>query len=92
VSDAFKLAAQISGKRAPMIGSPIIAKTMSILATPFDKVLPESYTSEGLRVIAGTTYLGDNSKAKRQLGYNPHPFRESWEETVRHEMKLLGIS
>jgi len=90
VSDAFKLAAQISGKRTPMIGAPIIAKTMSILATPFDKVLPETYTSEGLRIIAGVTYIGDNSKAKRELGYDPRPFREGWTETVKHEMTLLG--
>lgn len=90
-ADAFKLAAQISGKRAPMIGSPIIAKVMSILATPFDKILPETYTSEGLRIIAGVTYLGDNGKAKRELGYNPRPFRDGWTETIRHEMKLLGM-
>lgn len=90
-ADAFKLAAQISGKRAPMIGSPSIAKAMSILATPFDKVLPETYTSEGLRIIAGVTYIGDNGKAKRELGYNPRPFRDGWTETIRHEMKLLRM-
>jgi nucleoside-diphosphate-sugar epimerase len=90
-ADAFKLAAQISGKRAPMIGLPIIAKVMSILAAPFDKVLPETYTSEGLRIIAGVTYIGDNSKAKRELGYDPRPFRDGWTETIRHEMKLLGM-
>jgi nucleoside-diphosphate-sugar epimerase len=44
-----------------------------------------------LRVIAGVTYMGDNSKARRELGYNPRPFREGWAETVRHEMKLLGM-
>lgn len=90
-ADVFKLAAQISGKRAPMIGSPALAKAMSIMARPFDKVLPETYTSEGLRVISGVTYLGDNSKAKRDLGYNPRPFHEGWAETVKHEMKLLGM-
>jgi nucleoside-diphosphate-sugar epimerase len=53
--------------------------------------VPETYTSEDLRVIAGVTYIGDNSKAKRKLGYNPHPFREGWEQTLRHEMSLLGM-
>jgi nucleoside-diphosphate-sugar epimerase len=48
-------------------------------------------TSEGLWEITGTTYLGDNSKAKRELGYNPRPLSEGWSETVRHEMKLLGM-
>jgi dihydroflavonol-4-reductase len=62
-----------------------------MLARPFDMILPPTYTSEGLRIVAGVTYMGDNSKAKRELGYNPRPFREGWEETLRHEMKLLGI-
>jgi len=42
-----------------------------------------------LRVIAGVTYLGDNAKAKRELGYNPRPLQEGWKETLQHEMNLL---
>lgn len=89
--DAYQIASKVSGRKAPMAGSPNMMKVMSALVRPFDAVLPESYTSEGLRVIAGTTYLGDNSKAKRELGYNPRPVSEGWAETVRHEMKLLGM-
>ncbi len=91
LADAFKLASQISGKRPPMVAPAQMMKVMSVLARPFDSILPPSYTSEGLRVIAGVTYMGDNSKARRELGYNPRPFREGWAETVRHEMKLLGM-
>jgi nucleoside-diphosphate-sugar epimerase len=92
VADAFKLASQITGKRAPMIVPYQIMKALSILVKPLDNFLPETYTSEGLREIAGPTYLGDNSKAKRELGYNPRPFREGWGETLRHEMKLLSMN
>ena len=91
LADAFQLASQISGKRPPMVAPAQMMKVMSVLARPFDSILPPSYTSEGLRVIAGVTYMGDNSKARRELGYNPRPFREGWAETVRHEMKLLGM-
>jgi nucleoside-diphosphate-sugar epimerase len=91
LADAFQLASQVSGKRPPMVAPAQMVKVMSILAKPFDSFLPPAYTSEGLRVIAGVTYMGDNSKARRELGYNPRPFREGWEETVRHEMKLLGM-
>ncbi|MDQ2693136.1 MAG: NAD-dependent epimerase/dehydratase family protein, partial [Chloroflexota bacterium] len=91
LADAFKLASQISGKRAPIVAPALIVKIMSILARPFDRFLPPSYTSEGLRAVAGVTYMGDNSKARRELGYRPRPFREGWEETVRHEMKLMGM-
>ncbi len=90
--DAYLLASKVSGKKAPMAGSPKMMKVMSVLASPFDAVLPEAYTSEGIRVIAGTTYLGDNSKAKRELGYNPRPVSEGWVETVRHEMSLMGMN
>jgi nucleoside-diphosphate-sugar epimerase len=60
-----------------------------VLVQPIDSLLPESYTSEGLRIIAGVTYIGDNAKAKRELGYNPRPLQEGWKETLQHEMILL---
>ncbi|HJQ14293.1 MAG TPA: NAD-dependent epimerase/dehydratase family protein [Anaerolineales bacterium] len=91
LANAFQLASQISGKRPPMVVPPQMLKIMSVFAKPFDKILPPTYTSEGLRVIAGVTYMGDNSKARRELGYHPRPFREGWAETVQHEMKLLGM-
>jgi len=89
--DVFKMAAEISGKRVPMKAPYQMFKVMSILAKPFESILPPTYTAEGLRVVAGTTYWGDNSKAKRELGYNPRSFREGWTETVLHEMSLIGI-
>lgn len=89
--DAYQIASRVSGKRAPMGVSPKLMKAMSVLVRPLDFLMPESYTSEGLRVISGVTYIGDNSKAKRELGYAPRPVSEGWAETVRHEMKLLGM-
>ena len=89
--EAFKLASQITGKRAPMVVPYQIMKALSVLVKPLDNFLPETYTSEGLRVVSGVTYWGDNSKAKRELGYNPRPFRDGWEATLRHELKLLGM-
>lgn len=88
--DAFKLASEITGKPLPRVVAPGMLAVMSRLAKPFDRFLPPTYTSEGLRVIAGVTYMGDNSKAKRELGYNPRPLREGWQQTLQHEMKLLG--
>jgi nucleoside-diphosphate-sugar epimerase len=89
--DAYVIASQVSGKRAPMAVSPRLMKALSVLVTPFDAILPESYTSEGLRIIAGVTYLGDNSKARREFGYNPRPVSEGWAETIQHEMSLIGL-
>jgi nucleoside-diphosphate-sugar epimerase len=88
--EAFQLASHITGKPAPAIVPYQILKLMSYLVKPFDAVMPEIYTSEALRVFAGPTYWGDNSKAKRFLGYNPRPLREGLESTLKHEMSLLG--
>ena len=66
---------------------------MSAIMYVFDKFipLPESYTGEGLRVIAGVTYIGNNNKARSELGYDPRPLKEGLTETLKHEMKLLGM-
>lgn len=92
IADAFKLGSQITGKRAPVVVPYQIMKALSVLVRPFDNFLPETYTSEGLRVVAGVTYWGNNSKAKRELGYDPRPFRDGWGETLLHEQKLLNQS
>jgi len=53
--------------------------------------LPPSYSAESLRVMAGSTYLGDNSKARRELGFRPRALPEGLIDTLRYEMKLLGM-
>jgi nucleoside-diphosphate-sugar epimerase len=87
--DAFQLASETAGVRAPGVAPAGLLKAMSVLVAPLDAWLPDAYTSEGLREIAGVTYLGDNAKAKRDLGYHPRPLREGWVATVKHEQKLL---
>ena len=89
--EAFRLASHITGKRAPMAVPYQIMKVMSYLVKPFDNFLPEMYTSEGLRIVSGVTYWGDNRKAKRFLGYNPRPLSKGLEATLRHEMSLLEM-
>ncbi len=89
--DAFKLAHHITGKPMPMLVSPRILKVLATLVKPFDAILPEIYTSEALRVLAGATYWGDNGKARRFLGYSPRPLTEGLESTLKHEMSLLGM-
>jgi dihydroflavonol-4-reductase len=53
--------------------------------------LPEDYSAEYLRINAGVTYIGDNGKARRELGYSPRPLEDGLAETLRHEMRLLGM-
>ena len=62
-----------------------------MLAQPFDAFLPETYTSEGLRIVAGVTYIGSNAKAKRELGYKPRPVATILRDVLPYEMQKLGI-
>jgi len=90
--EIMKIAEEITGIPASPALPPRIFKAMAVLAGLLEKVLPlpESYTGEGLRTIAGVTYTGDNSKARRELGYKPRPLIEGLRETIAYEMKLLG--
>lgn len=92
VVEMYRVAAEVSGAKMPTVLPDEILLIMSRLARPFDKWLPDALTSEGLVTVAGLSYLADDSKARRELGFNPRPIREGWAETVRHEMELLGMS
>ena len=92
---ALDLASEITGIPAPRLRlNPAMLRVASKLVVPFEKILPlpSGYTAEGLRVVAGVTYIGDNSRAKRELGWSVRPLREGLSETLRHEMKLLGMT
>lgn len=51
--------------------------------------LPDQYSSEFLRISAGVTYLGDNAKARRVLGYAPRSLEEGLKETLAWEQERL---
>jgi nucleoside-diphosphate-sugar epimerase len=92
--EALHMAQAITGIPAPRSLPPAVFAAMALLAGLAEPLvtLPDLYTSEGLRVLAGTTYIGDAAKAKRELRYNPRPLAEGMAETLRHEMQLLGIT
>jgi nucleoside-diphosphate-sugar epimerase len=92
--ESMQIASEITGVPQPgMQVGPGMMKAMAACMGVIEKVisLPESYTREGLLTIAGVTYIGDNSKAKRELGFNPRPLKVGLRETLEHEMKILGM-
>lgn len=54
--------------------------------------MPPRYTYEGLIVTAGVTYLGDNAKARRELGYEPRSLEAGLRITLEHEMRLATMN
>jgi nucleoside-diphosphate-sugar epimerase len=94
LEDALVLAEQITGVPAPRLrAAPGLLKAMSRLMGVVEKVVPvpDAYSAEYLRINAGVTYIGDNAKARRELGYNPRPLKVGLAETLHHEMRLLGM-
>ena len=72
--------------------SPGMMKMLSVLMKimePVVKPVP-AYSSEGLRVMAGATYLGDNAKARAELGYNPRSLEDGMRETAAFLIKEHG--
>lgn len=92
--DALGIAHRISGKRQPRAVNPSVMSFLSKLMSVFEVIipLPPDYTSENLRIMAGTTYLGDNSKAKAELDYAPRPLSAGMSSTLWNEMRLLGMT
>ena len=80
--DGIEMAAQITGIPAPRLRpSPALLRFIAMITR-----------SEFLRVSAGVTYLGNNAKAKRELGMRHRPIEEGLRETRLAEMRSLGIS
>jgi nucleoside-diphosphate-sugar epimerase len=89
---ALDLAAEITGVPAPTLKLPPgVLRATSILVRPLERLvsLPSAFTSEGLRIIAGVTYIGTSARAQRELGWQPRSLRDGLTETLRHEMALL---
>ncbi len=92
--DALNIAAGITGIPAPRFHIPPAAmKGIAMMMSVLERAMPvpPNYSAEYLRVGAGTTYIGDNTKARRELGYAPRPLEEGLRETLHHEMALLGL-
>jgi len=93
LTDAFQMAEKITGIKAPRLNLPPgIMKATAALSGFFGSFLPipDLYSEEILRASAGVTYIGDNSKARKELGYAPRPLEEGLRETLeamRKEMR-----
>jgi nucleoside-diphosphate-sugar epimerase len=94
LTEAMKMAEKITGIKAPRLKlPPFMMKSTAAMMGFLEKFLPipDLYSGELLRASAGVTYIGDNSKARRELGYNPRPLEEGLDETLHALMKELNI-
>jgi nucleoside-diphosphate-sugar epimerase len=93
LSEALALAERLTGIPAPRRrASPGLLLRLSALMGFLEGLglhLPDQYSSEFLRVSAGATYLGDNTKAKRELDYSPRSLEDGLKETLAWEQAQL---
>ena len=92
--EVFELAERLTGIPAPRIHpGPGALKAMAAFMKFLGALipLPSDYSAESLRIMAGTTYIGDNRKARRELGFAPRLLEEGLRETLRYEMESLGL-
>jgi nucleoside-diphosphate-sugar epimerase len=88
---AMELASSITGIGKPMVVPPAMLKLSAFFSSLVEGwlPLPDMYRSEALRVQAGVTYLGNNAKAKKDLGYQPRPLSVGLRETLDYERQQL---
>jgi dihydroflavonol-4-reductase len=92
-AEAVEMAARIAGVPPPgRRVSPRVLKAVAALLRPIDGVVPlgGQFSPEYLGAIAGTTYIGDNAKARRELGYAPRPLEEGLKDTMAWEKQELA--
>jgi len=91
LTEVLDVAEDVTGIPAPRSVSPRWFRLLSRVAGAVEGVvpLPPDYRSESLRVLGGATYLGDNSKAKREIGLEHRPLRDGLEAMLSAELARL---
>jgi len=90
--ELFDIVADVAGRDPPRAVSPAVFRGLASVAGLLERAvtLPPDYRAERLRVLGGVTYLGDNSKARAELGLEHRALREGLEETVEYELERLS--
>lgn len=82
--EGFEAATRAAGTPLKAVfAPPALLRGLAPVVGLAEKVLPvpPGLSAEAMRVTAGTTYYGDNSKAKRELGYSPRSLEEGMRDT-----------
>ncbi|MBV9547778.1 MAG: NAD-dependent epimerase/dehydratase family protein [Chloroflexi bacterium] len=90
--EVLREAERMTGVPAPRLHpSPALVKAVAAIAGAVERVapVPDTMSSEYLRVAAGVTYLGSNAKAKRELGFEVRPLDEGLRETLADGLRRL---
>jgi nucleoside-diphosphate-sugar epimerase len=93
-AEAMELAEELTGIPAPRLRLPAwLVGSLAQVSKVVHGVIPiqGDFHPETLAVVAGVTYIGDNSKAKEALNWNPRPLEDGLALTLAAEMRELGM-
>jgi nucleoside-diphosphate-sugar epimerase len=92
--DALRVVVPITGVPVPMELPGAVFSAFAGILGLVERVVPLSgtYTAEVMRIQAGATYLGDSSKAERELGFSARSLAAGLPPVVIEEMRLLGMT
>jgi nucleoside-diphosphate-sugar epimerase len=84
LTEAFQIAQRITGIRAPRWEvAPGLLRGLGKGLSALGAVAPPARgPGELLLTAAGVTYLGDSSKARRELGFDPRPLEDGFREVL----------
>jgi len=88
--EALKLRGDVSGIRpVPIHFGPGMFKLVAAVTSVLEKFLPIPvyYRSESLHTFGGVTYIGNDAKARRELGYTERPLLDGLREVARQDME-----
>jgi nucleoside-diphosphate-sugar epimerase len=91
LTEVFGIAGRMIGRRRdPLpLPRPVLRAAASVLAVLRYPVPPLGAPAERLRSLAGVTQLGDDSRARRELGFDPRPLQEGLPDAVRALLEEL---
>jgi nucleoside-diphosphate-sugar epimerase len=94
VEEVLTLAGRVTGVPVPRLrAAPWVLKSASGVMRVLERIVPvpQPMSGEALRESAGTTYVGDASKASRELGWRPRSLVEGLPGALRDEASALGM-
>lgn len=90
--EAFDIVASKAGVRRPLLHpGPGAMHAAALLMRGAGRLvaLPPSLEPESLRVMAGTTYLGSNARAVKELGFSARSLDEGMDQTLEYELRMI---
>lgn len=91
VREALILAGRSAGKtRAPIPIPSWLPRSVAAGLRPLSAVVPSwRRAADRLRIAGGVTYLGDDAKARQELGFDPRPLAEGMPDAARATLEEM---